>query len=79
MDSFLFAVWREEIGASAEVRFGRMSTTVKWEDGLMAAEQGVSRLFLPPNASHFDWHGVIDGFAAKAKDEVGKRTANFLA
>ncbi|KAH7714542.1 hypothetical protein AAVH_18090 [Aphelenchoides avenae] len=74
MDSLLFSVWREVIGASAEVRFGRMVATVKWDDGITAGDQGLLHLL---NASKFGWCDPINGFVEKAKDEVRQRSITY--
>ncbi|KAH7700090.1 hypothetical protein AAVH_32794, partial [Aphelenchoides avenae] len=67
IDCRLLSVWREELGTSAEVRFGKLSATVNWDDD--AANNGVLNLLHLLNATQLDWFRPIDEFVAKAKDE----------
>lgn len=71
VDSRLLSVWREVLGDSAEVRFGKLSATVMWDDD--AANNGAFGLFHLLNVSKLGWCGSVDEFAAKAKEEVSQK------
>lgn len=76
VNSLLFSVWREEIGTSGVIRFGRVAATVIWDDEIAADEQGISGLFHLLGASKMGWSDAVHAFTGKSLDEVRICTNN---